>query len=103
MSTLRLNANDPAAVLRAAEIIRSGGLCAFPTETVYGLGANALAADAVRKIFQAKDRPAWDPIIVHVASVEGASQVAEDIPPSFALLAARFMPGPLTVLVRKGQ
>jgi L-threonylcarbamoyladenylate synthase len=101
MPTLRLNANDPAAVLRAAEIIRSGGLCAFPTETVYGLGANALAATAIRKIFEAKDRPAWDPIIVHVATAEQASQVAKDLPASFHLLAERFMPGPLTVLLRK--
>ncbi|HLW82388.1 MAG TPA: Sua5/YciO/YrdC/YwlC family protein [Candidatus Acidoferrales bacterium] len=68
MQTLRLFAKDNGSVQRAARIIRAGGLVAFPTETVYGLGANALDSAAVNKIFIAKERPAWDPLIVHVTS-----------------------------------
>jgi L-threonylcarbamoyladenylate synthase len=101
MQTLRLDAADAASIPRAAEIIRSGGLVAFPTETVYGLGANALDAAAVRKIFAAKERPAWDPVIVHLASREMLSQVVTEVPVRFHVLADRFMPGPLTLLLQK--
>ena len=65
---------DPA-LLEAAKILRGGGLVAFPTETVYGLGANALDAGAVEKIFAAKQRPHWDPVIVHVADMAGAREL----------------------------
>ena len=101
MQTLRLNANNPGAIQRAAEIIRAGGLVAFPTETVYGLGANALNAAAVRKIFAAKERPAWDPVIVHLGSREMLKQITKELPERFEELHARFMPGPLTVLLEK--
>jgi L-threonylcarbamoyladenylate synthase len=101
LKTELLNAADPKAVVRAAEILRSGGLVAFPTETVYGLGANALDVDAVRRIFIAKDRPAWDPVIVHLASREMVAQVAAVLPANFETLANTFMPGPLTLLLRK--
>jgi L-threonylcarbamoyladenylate synthase len=101
MHTLRLNAADPSAIIRAAEIICAGGLVAFPTETVYGLGANALDAAAVRKIFAAKERPAWDPVIVHLASREMLAEIAEQLPPQFDALYAQFMPGPLTVLLER--
>ncbi len=68
MQTLPLSANDAGCIERAAQILRTGGLVAFPTETVYGLGGNALDAAAVKKIFTAKGRPLWDPLIVHVSS-----------------------------------
>jgi L-threonylcarbamoyladenylate synthase len=67
-ATVRLSAESAADVERAAEILRAGGLVAFATETVYGLGANALSAEAVARIFAAKERPSWDPLIVHMAS-----------------------------------
>lgn len=74
---------------------------AFPTETVYGLGANALDADAVARIFEAKQRPAFDPLIVHVPEARDAQDIAVTSDPRFALLAARFWPGPLTLVVPK--
>jgi len=92
---------SPAAVARAASILRAGGLVAFPTETVYGLGANALDTDAVRKIFTAKERPGWDPLIVHVSDLAMARTLARALPPVFETLAARFWPGPLTMVVEK--
>lgn len=90
-----------AMIAEAAALIRDGGLVAFPTETVYGLGANALDAAAVRRIFGAKQRPAWDPLIVHVTSRAMLDRVARSVPPAFDALAARFMPGPLTVLLER--
>jgi L-threonylcarbamoyladenylate synthase len=92
---------DPKALSEAAEIIRKGGLVAFPTETVYGLGANALDETAVRKIFAAKERPAWDPLIVHICDLTMLDWIVEDVPEKFSELANRFMPGPLTVVMRK--
>ncbi len=92
---------DPRAITKAAEIIRKGGLVAFPTETVYGLGANALDETAVRKIFAAKERPAWDPLIVHICNLAMLDQLVEDVPDKFAELANRFMPGPLTIVMQK--
>jgi L-threonylcarbamoyladenylate synthase len=83
----------------AAAVIRDGGLVAFPTETVYGLGANALDPAAVERIFAAKERPHWDPLIVHVSSREMLHSVAASLPAGFDALAERFLPGPLTVLV----
>ena len=89
---------DPA-LLEAAEILRRGGLVAFPTETVYGLGANALDARAVEKIFAAKQRPHWDPVIVHVADVAGARRLTLAWPAAAERLAEAFWPGPLTMLL----
>ncbi|HQU44815.1 MAG: threonylcarbamoyl-AMP synthase [Planctomycetia bacterium 21-64-5] len=86
---------------RAAEILRRGGLVAFPTETVYGLGANALDIAAVAKIFAAKGRPATNPLIVHVASSEQVGEVAAQWPPVAQALAERFWPGPLTLVLPK--
>lgn len=85
----------------AARLIRAGGLVAFPTETVYGLGANALDAVAVRRIFEAKGRPGTSPLIVHVASIEMARQLASAWPVNADLLARRFWPGPLTLILLK--
>jgi L-threonylcarbamoyladenylate synthase len=85
----------------AARRIRSGGLVAFPTETVYGLGANALDADAVRRIYEAKGRPATSPLIVHVSSVEMAKRYAAEWPQAAEALVTRHWPGPLTLVLRK--
>ena len=87
------------AIEQAAAIIRRGGLVAFPTETVYGLGANALDREAVLRIFAAKQRPAWDPMIVHACSLAMAQSLVTDWPPAALKLAERFMPGPLTLLL----
>lgn len=86
---------------RAAQIIRAGGLVAFPTETVYGLGANALDATAVRKIFALKGRPATSPLIVHVASIEQAREFAAEWPAEAEQLARKYWPGPLTLVLPK--
>lgn len=90
-------------IARAAEIIQSGGLVAFPTETVYGLGANALDVKAVERIFRAKGRPASSPLIVHVPDVGMAKSLASKWPPLADLLARFFWPGPLTMIVRKSR
>lgn len=90
---------DIALIARAAELLRGGGLVAFPTETVYGLGAHALDAQAVRGIFLAKERPATDPLIVHLCHAEALPLVAREIPPMAWTLAARFWPGPLTLVL----
>jgi len=97
------NAADPAAIAEAAELIRAGRLVAFPTETVYGLGANALDPAAVARIFAAKGRPATNPLIVHVASVEAARELAANWPEVADRLAERFWPGPLTLVVEKSD
>jgi L-threonylcarbamoyladenylate synthase len=85
----------------AARLIRSGRLVAFPTETVYGLGANALDARAVQRIFEVKGRPPSSPVIVHVCSLEMARELAAAWPEKAAVLAARFWPGPLTLVLPK--
>lgn len=90
------------AIRHAAEVLRRGGLVAFPTETVYGLGANALDAAAVRAIFAAKGRPANNPLIVHVGRIEQARQLAAAWPADADRLAAEFWPGPLSLVVPRG-
>ncbi len=90
-----------AAIKKAAALLRAGGLVAFPTETVYGLGANALDEAAVKRIFEAKGRPPSSPLIVHVASLGMARELASLWPEKAELLARRFWPGPLTVIVPK--
>lgn len=87
------------AIARAAEILRGGGTVAFPTETVYGLGANALDPVAVAGIFEAKQRPHWDPLIVHIAEIERLQQVAGELCANAERLAGIFWPGPLTLLI----
>ncbi len=98
MKTELLKESDTA---RAAELIRSGGLVALPTETVYGLGANALDERAVARIFEVKGRPADNPLIIHLASAAELEKWCENIPPSARLLAQKFWPGPLTLLLEK--
>lgn len=84
----------------AARILKEGGIVAFPTETVYGLGANALDTKAVRKIFEAKGRPSDNPLIVHVHSIRSARQLAH-VTPRAKLLMKKFWPGPLTLVLKK--
>lgn len=98
-----LNAGQPEAgpIAEAAAVIRAGGLVAFPTETVYGLGAAATDAAAVAKIFAAKGRPSDNPLIVHVADREMLAQVAKTLPPKADTLIERFWPGPLTLVLPK--
>jgi L-threonylcarbamoyladenylate synthase len=86
---------------RAAGILRGGGLVALPTETVYGLGANALDRAAVERIFEAKSRPAWDPVIVHMASQEMLEGLVEEVPQEARRLMETFWPGPLTLLLKR--
>jgi len=87
------------ALERAAQILRAGGLVALPTETVYGLGANALDTGAVSRIFAAKQRPAWDPVIVHVANEAMLEGLVEQVPEAARKLMKAFWPGPLTLLL----
>src|ERR1700734_3074025 len=105
-STLQLDFSNPADLNLAATLLRDGGLVAFATETVYGLGANALSAEAVAGIFVAKQRPSWDPIIVHLASAEQLSWVARvpaELASRIAVLAEAFWPGPLTLLLPRTE
>ncbi len=88
-------------IAEAAAILQEGGLVAFPTETVYGLGANALDAAAVARIFEAKGRPSRNPIIVHVTGAEAARALASSWPATAEQLADRFWPGPLTLVLPK--
>jgi len=90
---------DPAAIARAAECLRAGGLVAFPTETVYGLGVHALDRAALRRLFVAKQRPATDPLIVHVASVDQLAPLLAVVPDTVPTLARLFWPGPLTLVL----
>ena len=92
---------DPAEIERAARLLRAGRLVAFPTETVYGLGANALDPDAVARIYAVKGRPPTSPLIVHVASIEMAKSLVTDWPDVSARLANRYWPGPLTLVLEK--
>ena len=88
---------------KGAELILRGELVVFPTETVYGLGADAFNENAVRKIFEAKGRPQDNPLIVHISSVEQVKEIAKDIPDSFYEVADRFMPGPISIVLKKGD
>lgn len=103
MSTLVVDPThpDPQVIARAAAAIRAGELVAFPTETVYGLGAAALDARAVAKIYAAKGRPEYNPLIVHTLGVEQARGLVREWPPLAEALARRFWPGPLTLVLPK--
>ncbi len=94
---------DDKILLPAAELLRAGKLVAFPTETVYGLGANALNPEAVRAIFAAKGRPADNPLIVHVAKISDLEKVVREISPLARLLMEKFMPGPLTLVLPRSE
>ena len=92
---------DETAIEKAAEIIKNGGLVAFPTETVYGLGANALDADASAKIYEAKGRPSDNPLIAHIASLDTLDEIVEDVSDVAKKLIERFWPGPMTLIFKK--
>jgi L-threonylcarbamoyladenylate synthase len=94
---------EPDVIRRTAEVLRAGGLVAFPTETVYGLGANALDSAAVARIFEAKGRPATNPVILHVSDIAEVLNVAAIWPETAGNLANRFWPGPLTLVVPKSD
>jgi L-threonylcarbamoyladenylate synthase len=103
MAIVRVNPKKPERKIieRAAKIIKKGGLVAFPTETVYGLGANALNKKAVKKIFEVKKRPLDNPIIVHIADFKNLKKLAKRIPKEAEILAKKFWPGPLTFVLFK--
>lgn len=88
-------------ISKVKSLLERGELVAIPTETVYGLAGNALDINAVTKIFQVKDRPHFDPLIVHVANFESAKSLVEEIPPQAKLLARKFWPGPITILLKR--
>ncbi|GAB1694120.1 L-threonylcarbamoyladenylate synthase [Krasilnikovia sp. M28-CT-15] len=94
-------APDDAGIRRAVRLLRAGSVVAFPTETVYGLGADATSADAIAEIYRLKQRPSWNPLIVHVADVAQARALARRWPAVAEELADRFWPGPLTVVVER--
>ncbi len=99
MNTILLDARDPQTPAVAAELIRRGRLVAIPTETVYGLGADGLNPEAVAKIFEAKGRPGDNPLILHVTGPEQLPLFCHHIPDVAYLLAERFWPGPLTMVL----
>lgn len=99
--TVHPDAPEARTIKRAADVIRAGQLVAFPTETVYGLGANALDPAAIDRIYEAKQRPASDPLIVHIHQLEQLKQIAADVPDVVERLAERFWPGPLTFVLKR--
>ena len=92
---------EPSSIERAVKLLRSSNVVVFPTETVYGLGADAFNPLAVAKIFEVKKRPHFDPLIVHIGDKDWIFRIAEHVPSSIVALIDRFWPGPLTVIVRK--
>lgn len=98
----RINEKDMDIINKAAEVIRNGGIVAFPTETVYGLGANALDANACKKIFIAKGRPQDNPLIVHVADFD-IERYVKYIPDKARILMENFWPGPITIIMKKSE
>jgi len=103
MRVIRVDPTSPegAAIETAADLLRRGGLVAFPTETVYGLGANALDVNAVERIYSAKGRPSYNPLIVHVPDVNAARALVSDWPERASHIADAFWPGPVTILLPK--
>lgn len=94
---------DNQAIVKAGEIIREGGLVAFPTETVYGLGGDALNPEASGKIYAAKGRPSDNPLIIHICRLEDIYKIVDDFPDSAKKMAERFWPGPLTMVLPKSE
>ncbi len=94
---------DPEMISRAGGIIRSGGLVAFPTETVYGLGGDALSGDSSRAIYAAKGRPSDNPLIVHIADMKSIGRIVKKVPDEAYALAEKFWPGPLTMIMEKSD
>ena len=103
MKTIRLQADNPADIVRAGEILRQGGLVGIPTETVYGLAADALNGEAVAKIFKAKGRPMDNPLIVHISDISQWKKLVREIPESARKLAEAYWPGPMTIILPKSD
>ncbi|MBI2620112.1 MAG: threonylcarbamoyl-AMP synthase [Ignavibacteriales bacterium] len=101
LATVSLENPDVQIIAEAAEVLKKGGVVAFPTETVYGLGADALNSEAVQKVFAAKGRPSDNPLIVHIAVRHQLMELAEEVSEKGERLAKEFWPGPLTLVVRK--
>ena len=101
MDTLIINPNDKAGMKKAGDIIKSGGLVAFPTETVYGLGGDAFNPSSSKKIYAAKGRPSDNPLIVHIAELSALDRLSDGIPETLYKLADAFWPGPLTMIIKK--
>ena len=97
------DAIDHAALARGGEILKQGGLVAFPTETVYGLGGNALDPMASKKIYAAKGRPSDNPLIVHIADLNALVPIVKEVPEKAKILAEKFWPGPLTMIFEKSD
>ena len=97
------NCIDEKIMEEAGELLKSGALVAFPTETVYGLGANALDEKAAAKIYAAKGRPSDNPLIIHIADMESLGLITEEIPKAAYMLAEKFWPGPLTMVMKKSD
>ena len=102
---IRIDENDidRQAVEEAGEILKRGGLVAFPTETVYGLGGDALNGESSARIYAAKGRPSDNPLIIHIADMDALSGIAVDVPKKAYLLADRYWPGPLTMIFHKAD
>lgn len=100
---LKIGSAEDKNIREAAALIRKGELVAFPTETVYGLGADALRPEAAKKIYEAKGRPSDNPLIVHIADFGDLERIAREVPPQAYLLAEAFWPGPLTMVVWKND
>jgi L-threonylcarbamoyladenylate synthase len=100
MKLLKTNIND---IKIAAEIIKAGGLVAFPTETVYGLGADGLNPLASAKIFEAKNRPSFNPLILHISKIEQLKEIGKCKNPAIEKLVSKFFPGPLTLVIQKNK
>ena len=97
----KMSQRDSEIMKEAGEILKNGGLVAFPTETVYGLGGNGLDPEASAKIYAAKGRPSDNPLIIHIADVEALHVLAKDIPEAAWKLADVFWPGPMTMILKK--
>ena len=95
------NKKNDEIIAKAVDIIKNGGLVAFPTETVYGLGGNALNPESSKKIYQAKGRPSDNPLIVHIGNIGQIDGIAEEFPEKAKALADKFWPGPLTMVLKK--
>lgn len=103
MLTQRLDANDQAGILAAAQIIKDGGLVGMPTETVYGLAANALNGKAVAKIFAVKGRPMDNPLIVHISDFNQLYKLVKEVPDAAKKLSEKYWPGPMTIILPKAD
>ena len=96
-----ITAPDDSRIAEIGKILKEGGLAAIPTETVYGLAANALSEEAVKKIYEAKGRPSDNPLIVHISELSGWDALVKEIPESAKRLANAYWPGPLTIILKK--